>query len=769
MENKKFKILAIDDNMDNLITLKALINEVFSQAVVLTALSGQAGLEIAEKEDPDIILLDIIMPIMDGFEVCTQLKQNRKLREIPVVFITALKGDKENRIRALECGAEAFLTKPIDEADLIAQILAMLKIKASNIQKRDEKKVLAEQVEEKTKELKEANIQTLELLETIKKEQALIEAIFDSIPGYLYVYDENSKLIKWNKKHETLTGYSSEELSQMTLDKWFSQEDIPRVKAAVDSIFKKGYGEVEAELILKNKEKMLTRSSGVPLMLDGRMYFAGIGVDITEQKQTQDALIESQRIAHLGTWKLIVATNEVIWSDEIYKMFGYDSTQNAPPYTEHMKLFTPDSWTNLSDSINQASSQGIPFNLELETINAGKENGWIWIRGDAKRDPNGNIAFLWGVAQDISEHKKIENKLRYLSYHDHLTGLYNRRYFEDILTKLDTLKNLPLSIIMCDINGLKMVNDSFGHNSGDLLLINAAETLKGICRKNDVIARIGGDEFVILLPNTPSSEAFQIANHIKNLASKCLIENIELSISYGYETKLYAKQSIFEILSTAENHMYRQKIYERSSIRSKTIDLIMNTLFEKSNREAKHSFRVSKICQMIATKMDLDRDSIEQMRIAGLIHDIGKIGVDEKILNKPAKLTEDERGDINRHTEIGWRLLSSTNEFSELAQFVLNHHEKWDGSGYPNGVKGESIPLESRIISVADAFDAMTSDRSYKKGISIKEAIQELISCSGTHFDPNIVDVFVNKILLDGEKFEYGETKKTIKFMLSDE
>ena len=152
MGNNMFKILAIDDNKDNLVTLKALIQEAFPEAVVLTTQNGDQGLELAAAQDPDVIFLDIIMPKMDGYEVCTKLKADQKLRDIPVVFITAIKGDKEHRIKALESGAEAFLAKPIDEIELTAQIRAMMKIRASNIQKRDEKELLAALVEEKTRE-----------------------------------------------------------------------------------------------------------------------------------------------------------------------------------------------------------------------------------------------------------------------------------------------------------------------------------------------------------------------------------------------------------------------------------------------------------------------------------------------------------------------------------------------------------------------------------------------------------------------------------------
>jgi diguanylate cyclase (GGDEF)-like protein len=348
---------------------------------------------------------------------------------------------------------------------------------------------------------------------------------------------------------------------------------------------------------------------------------------------------------------------------------------------------------------------------------------------------------------DITDRKKAENELLYLSYHDHLTGLYNRRYFEQELKNLDTPENLPLSIIMFDVNGLKLVNDSFGHDLGDALLKKSAEAIKKACREEDIIARIGGDEFVILLPRTTAAEAAQISNHIKELASDEKAANMELSISYGYDTKKTDNQSIIEIIANAENHMYRHKLYERSSIRSKITDLIMNTLFEKSDREAAHSNRVSSICQAIASKLNMGQDAVKKMKIAGLIHDIGKIGVDERILNKPGSLTAEERGHIERHPEIGWRLLSSTDEFSELAKYVLSHHENWDGTGYPNGLKGETIPLEARIISVADTYDAMTSERSYRKKMSRDEAVKELIRCSGTQFDPMVVDVFINEVL----------------------
>jgi diguanylate cyclase (GGDEF)-like protein/PAS domain S-box-containing protein len=351
------------------------------------------------------------------------------------------------------------------------------------------------------------------------------------------------------------------------------------------------------------------------------------------------------------------------------------------------------------------------------------------------------------IISDVTERKLAEREISYLSYHDYLTGLNNRRYYEEELMRLDTPQNLPITMIMADVNGLKLINDSFGHAMGDELLKKAARLIQEASPKGSLVARLGGDEFVIVLPQTDIFQGVDIINLMKEKTGHEKIGAFDISISYGYETKELQEQNIQEIYKRAEDDMYRHKLYESASIKSKTIELIMNTLYEKSSREMQHSRRVGDLCRLIASEMQLEKDTINQIGVAGLMHDIGKMGIDETILNKEGKLNFEEWMEIQRHPEIGYRILSSANEFSEMSRHVFEHHERWDGKGYPKKLKGEEISLQARIIGVADAYDAMTCDRSYRKGLSEMEAINELRRCAGSQFDPMIVSVLIDKVL----------------------
>lgn len=345
----------------------------------------------------------------------------------------------------------------------------------------------------------------------------------------------------------------------------------------------------------------------------------------------------------------------------------------------------------------------------------------------------------------IKEMQDAELVIRRLSYYDYLTNIYNRRFYEEELNRLDVKRNLPLTIVLGDVNGLKLINDSFGHVMGDKLLIIIAEILKSACRDDDIVARLGGDEFVIVLPKTSKAEAQGLLRRIKTSISKKTLGHFSLSVSFGLDTKIDETYSIEKLFKTAENHMYKNKLHESPSMRSNAIDAIFKTLHEKNKREEAHSNRVAKLCANMGVALKMTPENINELETIGRLHDIGKIAISETILNKPGKLTTKEWNEVKRHPEIGYRILSTVNELSDIADIVLYHHERYDGNGYPKQIKGEEIPYISRILTIVDSYDAMTSSRSYRDANSEEFALNELKTNAGSQFDPALVDVFINQ------------------------
>ncbi len=344
---------------------------------------------------------------------------------------------------------------------------------------------------------------------------------------------------------------------------------------------------------------------------------------------------------------------------------------------------------------------------------------------------------------DISDKKRSELLISHKGFHDELTGLYNRRFYNEEIERLDHESFLPLSIVLIDVNGLKLTNDAFGHKVGDLLLEKIGKVLESHTRDGDIAARIGGDEFIILLPKSDFKHAEKIIDRINQAISQENINQLKISISFGIAVKKNITDSIDTVYKNAENEMYRNKLLSSSCMRKDAVGLILKTLYEKSTREMNHSKRVSEIAEVIAKKLNYSEEELNIVREAGLMHDIGKIGIDVDILNKKGSLNNEEWDEIRRHPEIGYRILSSAIHYSITADVVLSHHERWDGSGYPRGLKECGISKLARIITIADAFDAMTGERTYHKKLSFKDALIEIKRCSGIYFDPEIVNVFL--------------------------
>ncbi len=346
-------------------------------------------------------------------------------------------------------------------------------------------------------------------------------------------------------------------------------------------------------------------------------------------------------------------------------------------------------------------------------------------------------------SENITEKYLHEQSVLKLSYRDHLTNLYNRRYYSEELERLDHPRYYPLSIIIADINGLKIMNDAFGHEMGDQLLVKFADILVTAFKKDNRVTRIGGDEFVILMPNTSKEHALLRVAELKQSVEKYKVMDMSISVSFGVGTKI-EDETINDIFKSAEDNMYTHKLFEIKSHRNETIKAILKTLHEKNPREEMHSARVSDLCKLIGVALHMTDDELDLLKLISELHDIGKIAIDDSILNKPGKLDDKEWEAIKKHPEIGYRILSATPEYSEIAQDILSHHERYDGKGYPRGLVGEEIPIRARIISIADAFDAMISDRPYRKAMTTYEAIEEIKRNSGSQFDPEISKIFLD-------------------------
>lgn len=358
------------------------------------------------------------------------------------------------------------------------------------------------------------------------------------------------------------------------------------------------------------------------------------------------------------------------------------------------------------------------------------------------KDEHGQIFGVVMVFRDVSIEKEHQQQILYLSYRDHLTGLYNRRFIEEEMMRLDNSFQLPLAVIMGDVNGLKLTNDVFGHQAGDQLLKSMAEVLQESCRPGDIIARWGGDEFLIMLPSATAEQAQEIMERITVKCRAKSLGDMSLNVSLGCAVKTSRDESLVQIIREAEERMYHRKLLEGRSHRNTIINTLLGTLFEKSMETEEHAKRLEHYCNLVGRMLKLSPHELDNLTLFAMLHDIGKVAIRESVLQKPGPLSPGEWEEMKRHSEIGYRIAQSSPELSIIAEYILSHHEHWNGEGYPRGLKGEEIPLISRILAVVDAFDAMTTDRVYRMSVSEKEALEELKRNAGAQFDPVVTEAF---------------------------
>ncbi|MFW6030243.1 MAG: HD domain-containing phosphohydrolase [Halanaerobiales bacterium] len=497
-----------------------------------------------------------------------------------------------------------------------------------------------------------------------------------------------------------------------------------------------------------------------------------------EEVSRQTARLKrAEMITGLGHWEFHLSDNKVVYSEGAAEIYGIEKEYTID---EMQEIPLPEYRKNLDQALQELINNQSNYDVEFQ-IKRPSDGKIIDIHSIGEYNRVDNIVF--GTIHDISNYKQAklalveqknlvimgiiifaliqffiililiknikkrkssEKEIRRISYEDKLTGLYNRAFMEKKLKEVNNKGETPVSIIMGDVNGLKLTNDTYGHNSGDKLLKTIADILRDSCRSEDIIARWGGDEFVILLPETNSDVAEEIVQRINNDAEEQYQDLIPISISLGYAVKEYSFQDIFAVLQKAEANMYKEKSVERVEVRNKIKDNICEKLAEETSEDKKHISRMQELAEKFAE--DLALDDKEKNRLEKLInvHDIGKIAVPFDILNKKGELSKKEKELYKSHPEVGYRIAYSIDELVPVAEEILAHHEYWDGSGYPKGLKGEEIPLLARILNIIESYDFLTNEEMNEKPLSNREAIEEMKKDAGTKYDPDLFKHFQN-------------------------
>ncbi|MEN6351161.1 MAG: diguanylate cyclase [Syntrophomonas sp.] len=710
------KIMIIEDNPGDIRLIYEMLRENSNFIFQLEpAEKLSLGLEILSEKTVDLILLDIGLPDSQG--ISSYINVHRQVPDIPIIILTGLE-DEDLAMQAVQQGAQDYLNKGELSSNLLVR----------TIRYAVERNRLGMELKSYSRDLqtKEANFRNV---------------VENNADGIIIVgYDGIIRLIN------------------PVAERFFLEKPGDRLY----HIFGFPLSIAESQEInvkQKDKESAVLEMHIVETFWEGSSAYLVCLRDITRRKQAEAGLRESQQflkdiINFLPDATFVIDQNGKVisWNYAMEKMSGVKAKdmigkgdyEYSIPFYGFRRPVMIDSVLNLygTPEYNPVEDEQGMYYTESFCPAVGEKGITAQINASILYNISGEKIGAIQSVRDITEQKKAEEKIKYLSFFDKLTGVYNRAFFEEEFKRLDTPRQLPLSLIIADVNGLKLVNDAFGHYAGDGLLKEVASILKSCCRKEDVVARWGGDEFVILLPLISSQAALSICDRIK---SACLNSNsspFQVSVSLGLATKIDPEQNSHAILKEAEDKMYRNKLLENKSTRSSFITSLEETLWARSHETEEHCRRMRTMVEIFGKSLGLLGSELDSLILLAALHDIGKIAIPSSILENPKGLSSQEWEAIKKHPEIGYRIVLSSPELAGIADAILTHHERWDGKGYPLGLKGDNILLMSRILTIVDAYDVMLNGRPYKQAVSQDAVLQELRRCAGHQFDPTLVSVF---------------------------
>ncbi|MBI5805766.1 PAS domain S-box protein [candidate division TA06 bacterium] len=576
--------------------------------------------------------------------------------------------------------------------------------------------------------------------QTVKESEEKHRRLLNSIQSPVLALKKDLSIYYCNQAYSDFVGRPIPELEGRRLTELFPNFAKTRSYAAYLKAIKTGQDQAVEGLI-----------NG--MYLSARIYSMDWGIlaiseDITAQQAAVESVKYSEerfRLLADSAADAIISINQqdeiIFWNKAAEKIFGYTAAQALGRDSD---MLIPERFRKPNKQTFRQLIEEVPAGSRAETNNlkglhqSGREIPMEWALSTVTV---GGQKIHTAIIRDITERVKNEEQLKYLSFHDSLTGLYNRAYFEEEMQRLSKARLDTVGLLICDVDGLKLVNDTMGHKTGDGLLVVIAGIITDACRQGDVVARIGGDEFGAILPNSSVEAIEQVCSRIRQVTAAYNSKNPELpvSLSLGWVVRPVKDLDANRLFHTADDEMYREKVKNHETMVKNFIQALQN----KNLISEEQIGRMGDLMKDLARAAGLKGNSISEMELLARYHDIGNVLVADKILLKAGHLDRTEEDEMKRHCEIGYHIVMSTPHLMPHAEWILKHHERWDGKGYPQGLKGEEIPLESRIVALAAAYSAMRQDRPHAKAMSHHQAVEEIKKESGKQFDPDLVDRFL--------------------------
>lgn len=591
-------------------------------------------------------------------------------------------------------------------------------------------------------------------LEKLEESEIKFKTMYENVPGGTMIIDENYKIKDVNSRTCEITGYSKEELIGQYCDLICPKGRESRI-CPILAQGKESFEGMDGGVKCKKGEVIPILKNAKRITLNGKLHILEHFEDISKIKKVESDLEREKNnlnnILDNSVDAIIISDRNgkiIRCNNSANKLFGYNCDELKK--TLIYDLYLSKIELKLMSSIIKKKGFVKDYEIELKKRNGEYFYGSISVNTLFENNIKiGSVSLI----RDLSDRKKIEGELKLLSYQDLLTGAYNRNFFIKTIKELRNY-NSNLGLIICDLDGLKFINDTFGHNIGDEVIINTGKILLSSIKPHDILTRIGGDEFAIFIKNDDLEILNKIVNRIKLNLKEYNKKNPELplSMSIGYSFGNPYGEGIDKLYKDADHNMLNKKKININSNKNQIMKALMKTLEARDHITEGHVNRLEKLVVGFGNKLGLSEDIIDRLQLLAKFHDIGKVGIPDSILFKQGLLTKEEFEEMKKHSEIGFRIANGIPDLVEIADLIKKHHEKWDGSGYPIGIKANEIPLESRIIAILDAFDVMISERPYKKPMKIEEAINEIIRCSGTQFDPILAKEFIDYLKIRFEK-----------------